>query len=248
MPLQDTITERRPEMGKSFEQSLTSFITAQPAPEMPARPDTGDIEPVLAELLYSFMLWESTHRQASLSLRKLLDAFIDLNELRISLPDELEAVIGRTSKAAERTLRLRMALNQIFLLEHSMSLARLNELSKRDARQYLAELPGIPSFVTSRVSLLALGAHTFPLDERLHRVLIAQKALDPEHDVDQAAQWLERQFRAGEAQDAYLRLEAAAEASRSPAKKPARKAPKKAGAKTRSAKKSAASHKAKTDR
>lgn len=223
-------------MSDAFDKPLAKFFESLEAPsdaDAAIARGIGSIEPVLGELVFSFMLWETTTKHADASMLKLNEAFIDLNELRISLPDELAAIVGsRCPRGAERTLRLRMALNEIFLLEHSMSLARLCELPKRDARQYLIDLPGMPAFVASRVCLLALGAHTFPLDDRLRQVLVSNKAADPSHKTDSCASWLERQFRAGEAAGAYLKLEAcAAKASKKssaksdtkPAKKPAAK-------------------------
>ncbi len=211
-------------MSDAFDQPLAKFFESLEAPSDDDAAITrgiGSIEPVLGELVFSFMLWETTTKHADASMLKLNEAFIDLNELRIALPDELAAIVGsRCPRGAERTLRLRLALNEVFLLEHQMSLARLRELTKRDARQYLIDLPGMPSFVASRVCLLALGAHTFPLDDRLRQVLVTNKAADPSHKADPCAAWLERQFRAGEAAGAYLKLEArAACASKKPTSK-----------------------------
>ncbi len=222
-------------MSDGFDQKLAALIAAIPLPaeeEAATVPALEGIEPVLAELIFSFMLWETTPKQAAIGTTKLIGSFIDLNELRISLPDELAAILGnRYARAGERALRLRMALNQVFLLEHEMSLARLRELSKRDARQYLIDLPGVPPFVASRVSLLALGAHAFPLDDRLLQVLVSRAAASAEQSADECSQWLERQFRAGEATEAYLKLEHAASTKTKSARKPAKESTGKAAKK-----------------
>lgn len=198
-------------MSDAYAEALLKLVTSLPSP-----PETGTarahgverLEPVIGELVYSFLLWEASPELAATASEKLLAEFIDLNELRISLPDELVGLMGaRYPKAVERATRLKMALNDIFKREHSMSLARLNDVSKRDARQKLSEVQGVPSFVTARVCLFGLGAHAFPLDERLRSYLLAREALDPTHDLDQCIGWVERQFRAGEAVDAYMRLE-----------------------------------------
>ncbi len=213
-------------MSDGFDQKLAALIASIAAPaeaDAATMPPLEGIEPVLAEFIFSFLLWETTPKQASAGTTKLIGSFIDLNELRISLPDELAAILGsRYARAAERTLRLRMALNQIFLLEHEMSLARLRELSKRDARQYLIDLPGVPQFVAARVSLLALGAHAFPLDDRLFQLLVSRDVASAEQSADECSQWLERQFRAGEAAEAYLKLEHAASTRTKSARKPAK--------------------------
>ena len=64
-----------------------------------------------------------------------------------------------------RVAMITQSLNNIFEREHTLSLDRLKTISKRDARQFLRELPDIHPFVEAYVMLFAFEGHAFPVDE-----------------------------------------------------------------------------------
>jgi hypothetical protein len=206
------------------------------------RPESAD--PLLWQLVYSFLAWESAPSKAAAANKRLHSAVVDYNEMRVCLPDELACIIGdRYPRALERASRLRSTLNEIYRREHAVTLASAATMGKREARQYLESLEGMPPFVAARVLVLGMEGHAFPLDERLHRALLEEEAIPADLAVTDAAGWLERQFRAGEAGPAYLLLEVwmndrAAAAKPAPAK--ARAGSRRAGEKSRSARRKAA--------
>jgi hypothetical protein len=174
-------------------------------PWMEGCPEGAD--PLLWHLIFCFLAWESTTAKAVAANKRLHTSVVDYNELRVCLPDELVGMIGdRYPRARERVTRLRSALNDLYRREHAVSLAKLVDMPKRDARQVLDSLEGTPDFVSARMMLLSLGGHSFPLDERIHQALVSEDAA-PE-DIQEAAGWLERQFRVGEAAPAYILIEA----------------------------------------
>jgi len=186
----------------------------------PTTAEGGD--PIVQELLLSFLAWESGPARAEAALKRLVHAVVDYNELRVCLPDELVTIIGeRYPRGLERCARMRSALNEVYRREHAVTLQPLTVMPKRDAWQYLASLEGVPGFVAARVTLLSLSGHAFPLDERLLGLLRDEKAAPPEVSVDEACGWLERQVHAGEAAPAYLAVEAWAAQRQAP--KPARR-------------------------
>lgn len=163
---------------------------------------------LLWQFVFSFLAWESTVAKAGAASKRLHTAVVDYNEMRVALVDELAGMIGeRYPRSVERAARLRSALNDLYKREHGVCLNRVAEMSKRDARVYLESLEGTPPFVSARLLLLSLGGHAFPLDDRLHRALIEEGAVPPGTSLADASGWLERQFRAGEAAEAYLLLE-----------------------------------------
>jgi hypothetical protein len=171
------------------------------------RPESAD--PLLWHLVYSFLCWEATPAKAAPANRRLHGAVVDYNEMRVCLPDELAAIIGdRYPRAQERVTRLRSTLNELYRREHAVTLAPAAAMGKREARLYLESLEGMPPYVAARLILLSMCGHAFPLDERLHGVLIEEDAVPPELSATDASGWLERHFRAGEAEPAYLLLEA----------------------------------------
>jgi hypothetical protein len=117
------------------------------------------------------------------------------------LAEHFAAAFGeRYPRGYERALRLRSSLHDVFNREHALSLGRIGELSKREARGYLESLDGTPAYVASRVFLLGLGGHAIPVDQRIADLLAEEAVLsDDVTDADSAASWLERQVRAGEA-------------------------------------------------
>jgi len=164
--------------------------------------------PITNEFVLSLLVWEAGHSKAAGAAKRIAASIVDCNELRICLEDDITGLLGvRYPRCRERAARLRSALNAIYEREHAVSLEHLATMPKRDARAYLASLDGTPPFVASRVSLLSLGAHAFPLDGRLQALLTKANALAPELSLEAAAAWLERQFRAGEVETTYLMLE-----------------------------------------
>lgn len=184
-----------------------SAAPAPPAdPWMQDRPETGDA--LVWHLVFSFMAWEAGTHLAVDANRRLHDAVVDYNELRVCLPDEVAAILGPAYPLGrERGLRIRAALSDIYRREHRVTLAHLPHLGKREARQYLDSLEGMHPFVAARLSLLSLDAHAFPLDERLRQALVEEQALPADLDLPAATGWLERHFHAGEAAPAYILLE-----------------------------------------
>lgn len=179
----------------------------QDEPWLPASLAAHD--PLVGQFIFSFLLWESSPSRAAASFERLTASMIDTNELRVSLPDEIAAAAGDESPLAlERATRLRSSLNDLYRRHHAVTLEPLAGMGKRDARQSLYSLDGVPPFVAARVTLLCLGGHAFPLDRRLHRVLESECALPAGLGVDEAIGWLERTFRTGEALPAYITLEA----------------------------------------
>lgn len=182
----------------------TSVTPACPVPMGPPQ----DVERGTHLLLYSFMIWESEPATAAGWLSRLYAEIIDPNELRVALPEEICHWCGDDDgHSRERAARLRACLNDIYRREHEVSLARLGAVSKREVREYLDSLEGVPSFVAARVSLLGFGSHATPLDLRLHRMLGAQGAIDGTGDLIEAERWLERQIRASESEHVALLLE-----------------------------------------
>jgi hypothetical protein len=170
------------------------------------RPETAD--PLLWQLVYSFLAWESTPIKAASANKRLHAAVVDYNEMRVCLGDELAGIIGdRYPRAFERASRLRSTLNEIYRREHAVTLGSAAALPKREARQYLETLEGMPPYVAARMLLLAMNGHAFPLDDRLHQALKDEDAVPDDLSTQDASGWLERQFRAGEAATAYLLLE-----------------------------------------
>lgn len=178
-----------------------------PAKRMPENA-LRDIEPACALLVYSFLLWESTPKHAAAGINHLGDSIIDLNDLRVAMPAEIVEITSmRDGLALERAERLRATLNDIYRREHIVTLARLESISKREVRDYLDGLEGMPAFVSARMTLLGFGGHAVPLDAKLQKLLTNEGVFPSGTPLAEAEHWLERQIRATDAVDIALLLE-----------------------------------------
>lgn len=216
----------------------------------------GDLAPTphadpLDQLIYAFLLWETTQRQADLAYGRLMKQVVDHNDLRVSDPADIVKAIGdRYSRADERAVRLRSVLHAIYLGQHVMSLEAVKAMSKRDARSYLEGLEGMVPFVAASVVVHALGGHAIPVDEQLLSKLRRDGIVDEEASIVDVQAFLEHQIKAAEAQKAIAQLRSYAESgggtSRAPASRTAVKSTSRAPAK--SAKKTAKKSTKKTAR
>ncbi len=198
---------------------LEARIAEANSADEPPRPDTPRFaptliddhafaDPILEELLYAFLVWEAGEKRAATAPAKLVAQCVDANELRICLASEIVAALGTTyPRATERAERIRATLNAIFEREHDVTLASLASTGKREARQYLDSLEGIPPYVAARTALLALECHAFPVDDRLHKLLASEQCLPEDESAESAPGWIERQIRAGEAPGMFAALE-----------------------------------------
>ncbi len=171
------------------------------------RPAAAD--PV-TQLVIGFLEWNSSStKRAGEAHARLMAQLVDLNDLRVSLPHELIALIGADYPLAEeRAIRLHEVLNEIYIREHDISLADVASKPKKQIRQYLDTLPGMTNYVASQAMLLCFGAHAVPVDDHLLALLKEQQAVDPEATVDEASAFLERQIKASDGPAAHALLTA----------------------------------------
>lgn len=168
----------------------------------------------LEEFVYSFLLWESSHAKADSAIKRITSTVVDFNELRVCRPPELMHFFGKSyPRAEERSLRLRAALQDLYLREYEVSLDAAVAMNKRDAKKYIESLNGLPPFVSSRVMLLVFGAHAIPVDDRTLAKLIAAEVADHGSDLVKAAGILERHIKSEEAVEVHELLQAWSEDS-----------------------------------
>lgn len=222
-----------PDAAKKFATLLRKLKGVTPLPEPLAEPVPAWIEPGVEELVFSMLVWDARTSQAREAIARLRAGVVDYNELRVCFPEEIRQLIGdRYPKAAERAARIRAALNDLYKREHRVTLQAVLSAGKRDARQYLETLDGVPPFAAARVFLASCGGHAVPVDERIRDFLADEGVIAATDEPDAVSSWLERQLKAGEASAAYGALQAAAdELTKKPAK--ALKEPKDSGDKPR---------------
>ena len=175
----------------------------RPAPREPQEP--------LKALVRGAMSFDMPDARADEAMRAIEKEFVDLNELRVATDLEIQELLGVKYPAIERRVAMiTQSLNNIFEREHTLSLDRLKTVSKRDARQFLRELPDIHPFVEAYVMLFAFDGHAVPIDEAMLAYLKEAGILEASVDADEAQRFVEHAVKAEESYDLYASLRRAA--------------------------------------
>src|SRR6185437_6007010 len=186
-------------------KSLCKRLIKQYAPE-PAEP----MDPLKA-LVRGAMLFDVSDSRADEAMKLIDREFVDLNELRVATDLEIQELLGARYPVIEkRVSMITQSLNNIFEREHTLSLDRLKTISRREARQFLRELPEIHPFVEAYVMLFAFDGHAFPMDEESLAYLKSHEAVEPSSSLEDAQKFVEHHLKAEECRDLYLALRKAA--------------------------------------
>jgi len=171
----------------------------------PASP-AGPIDPLQA-LVRSAMLYEVPDTRADEAMKLIEREFVGLNELRVATDLEIQELLGARYPAIEkRVAMITQSLNAIFEREHTLSLDRLKTISRRDARQFLRDLPEIHPFVEAYVMLFAFDGHAFPVDEDILGYLKSHDAVEESATLEDAQKFVEHHLKAEECRDLFLAL------------------------------------------
>jgi len=162
-------------------------------------PGFAGTSPVQREFVYSFLLWDANSVLALPASERLVAGFVDLNHLRVAMPEELTLLLGeRYPKAQERASRLRAALYDLYRRENTLGMQRFGALGKREMRHYLESIEGIHPLVVGRLIQNQFGGHALPIDDRLRHFLATEGALDGSLTLLQAQHWLEHHVAAAD--------------------------------------------------
>jgi hypothetical protein len=189
---------------------LKKVLAKARSAKSPSHPEwNSDVE----HLVYSYLLWNASVKQATAALKKLRATIVDYNELRIFLPVEIVDLIGPSyPHAMERADRMRSALRDIYIREHETTLTSLQDMGKRDVRRYIETLEGMVPFVAGRMLIYHYSVHQMPADDHLCMMFIEVGVVPDSADPEGVAAALTREVKADEAIDIHEGLVAAVEA------------------------------------
>lgn len=183
--------------------ALLRTIRSKSKVEPPAATDP------ITQIVIGFLEWNATRTKALEAHGRLMAQLVDNNDLRVSLPVEIIALIGADYPQVQvRINRLREVLQDIYIREHDVTLEALNGKPKKQVKQYIDTLSGMIPYVSSQVMLMNFGHHAIPVDERLMEMLLEEDAIDPEATVLEVGAFLEHQVKAGEGIEAHASLRA----------------------------------------
>jgi hypothetical protein len=184
----------------------------KPPEKQPAAP--------LNALVRAAMMFDVSDSRADDAIKTIEKEFVDLNELRVATDLEIQEMLGQRYPDIERRVTMiTQALNNIFEREHTLSLDRLKEVSRRDARQFLRELPDIHPFVEAYVMLFSLDGNAFPIDETMLQFLRDEEILDEDVPLDEAQKFIEHHLKTEDLYPFFIALRKESQSGRGKKKK-----------------------------
>lgn len=154
-----------------------------------ATPPKQDL-PVLETLLYAVCLENSNPQEAGTVYAKLLNAFHDLNEVRVSSISELQPVFVGLSDPEWRAARVKGALQYVFETNYAFDFDSLRRKSAELAAKQLAKIPALSPFVRAYVMQHSLGSHVLPIDDRMHAALVWLGLAEGDQSTEQSSEHL----------------------------------------------------------
>jgi hypothetical protein len=198
-----------------------------------ARSFDDPIEAIVYAIVSENMDWAETKAM----IKKMDRHFVDINDLRVSREEEIMDVLGETDdKTLKTASTMRQVLDAILTKYDSVSLNKLKEMGKRQARKELEEIEGLSSFAANYCFLTSLGGHAVPLTDDMIEYLKDNDLVHPKSKNSDIEGFLERQISAANAYEFYRLLKGEGQKAAKLKKKDAKK---KATAKKKAAKKTA---------
>ncbi len=146
--------------------------------------------PVLETLLYAVCLENSPPDMGASVYAKLLNAFHDLNEVRVSSISELQPVFVDLADPEWRAARVRAALQHVFETNYAFDFESLKRKTADLATKQLAKVPSLSPFVRGYVMQHCLGSHVLPIDDRMYAALVWLGLAKPDETPEQAGEHL----------------------------------------------------------
>jgi endonuclease III len=178
-------------MLKKWRALLRKLAGDQPAPSHSAEQPPAPLT-VISAAIHGTLLWEASVGQARLAYQHLTQQFADYNDMRVALPSQLIMAIGeRYPLAAERCVRLKSWLSDLYRRSNALDLEHLRDVARPEARERLRSLQGLPEFAAAFAAMTSLGDHAIPVDDRLLQLLVNEKVVDSQTTPAQAMARLE---------------------------------------------------------
>lgn len=142
----------------------------------PRAPVTHPVEHAVRTILAE----EATSDAVEKAVERLRRHFIDWNDLRVSRPREIREVLGATfPRGGYKARVIPRLLDQVFKQHNSMVWDFLETMGKVETRGYFEKLEEVRPFVAATIARDCIGAHAFPVDNDVARVLGRLAIVDP---------------------------------------------------------------------
>ncbi len=170
---------------------------------------------------------ENMRKSSAKSIFKKMEAhFVDSNDLRVSITEEIYDVIDIANGDSKKiTSNLTEFLGAIFIKYDTVNLEKLKEIGKRQAKKDLEGLGMLSRFVICYCFLTSLGGHAIPLTKKMIDYLKGGELVHPDASDDDIEGFLERQISAANAYEFYTLVREQSEKGRKNKTKPAKTQP-----------------------
>lgn len=166
-----------------------------------------EYDDVTESLVHGVVLEHISESVMRAAFKRFQDYFVDLNDMRVSRPEEVVEMLGEDSedarKAGAGVVRI---LASIFRRYNNVDLSALRKAGKRQARAILEKFDGTSSFAVDYCMLTALRGHAVPLTEAMIKYLRDNSLIRPDAERGDIEGFLTRQISAANAYEFYALL------------------------------------------
>jgi endonuclease-3 len=149
--------------------------------------EEGPARSVLEEFVYAILREGHTRAAADQAFDSLRKSFFDWNEVRVSMAEEIVAVIGPWITDAERRAqRIIDLLQEVFDSTFSFDLEGLDKKGLKQAGKALSRYQAATAYAVAWVTQRHLGGHSLPLDDASLRCLRRLKLVEDEETDPEA--------------------------------------------------------------
>ena len=143
-------------------------------------------------------------KSSKVAVKRLFRHFVDLNDLRVSRPEEITEVLGGDSPEARQTAAaITKALGLIFDKYNTVSLQCLKKGGKKAARDSLQKIDDLNGFVIDYCMVTSLKAHAVPLTGDMLQFMRSNELVDPEAEDAEIENFMARQVTSAHAYEFY---------------------------------------------
>ncbi len=180
-------------------------------------PKSGRIvyEEPLEALVYGIVSENMSDSAAQSAIKGIADNFVDFNDLRVSLEEEVMEILGGSTPETRTTASiLRELLGGLFREYNKVSLATLKKIGKRPAKKVLEQMKGVSNFAVNYCMMTSLQAHAIPLTKKMIEYLRSNELVHPDADEQEIEGFLVRQITAANGCEFYSLLRRRSESRR----------------------------------
>jgi len=161
----------------------------------------------VAHLVRTILAEEATPQAVDAAMDRIDRHFVDWNDLRVSRPKEIREVLGPDfPRAGAKARAIPRILDQVFKWHNSMVWDFLETMGKVETRAFFEKLEEVRPFVAATIARDCAGAHAFPVDRDVARVLMRLGLVDESESEAAMQAFLERAVKSEHAFELHAHL------------------------------------------